>query len=115
MCLTAGDCHRPLSTCLPDALPHIRSGKLKAIGVASETRVPELPDTLAIAETLPGFRSTTWYAVVAPPKTPADIVNKLSAEIAQVLRTPEVTKRLHDVAATPVGTSPEQTGAFIAA
>jgi tripartite-type tricarboxylate transporter receptor subunit TctC len=100
---------------LADALPHVRSGKLKAIAVASETRIPELPDTAAIAETLPGFRSTTWYAVVAPPKTPAEIVAKLSTEVAEILRMPEVAKRLQDLAATPVGTSPEQSGAFIKA
>ena len=100
---------------LADALPHIRGGKLKAIAVASETRIPELPDTAAIAETLPGFRSTTWYAIVAPPGTPAAVVGKLSGEIAEVLRTPEVTKRLQDVGASPGGTSPEQSGAFIAA
>ena len=100
---------------LADALPHVRSGKLKAIAVASETRIPELPDTAAIAETLPGFRSTTWYAVVAPPKTPAEIVAKLSTEVAEILRMPAVAKRLQDLAATPVGTSPEQSGAFIKA
>jgi tripartite-type tricarboxylate transporter receptor subunit TctC len=100
---------------LADALPHVRSGKLKAIAVASETRIPELPNTAAIAETLPGFRSTTWYAVVAPPKTPAAIVAKLSNGIAEVLRLPEVARRLHDLSATPVGTSPEQSGAFITA
>jgi tripartite-type tricarboxylate transporter receptor subunit TctC len=100
---------------LADALPHVRAGKLKAIAVASETRIAELPDTAAIAETLPGFRSTTWYAVVAPPKTPSVIVAKLSGEIGNILRTPDVTKRLQDLAATSVGTSPEQSRAFIKA
>jgi tripartite-type tricarboxylate transporter receptor subunit TctC len=89
-----------------DTLPHIREGKLKAIGVGSPTRSALLPDVPTIAETLPGFLSTTWYAVVASPKTPPAIVAKLSAAVAEALKAPEVAARLRDLNATPVGSSP---------
>ena len=62
-----------------------------------------LPDVPTIAETLPGFESVTWYAVVGPPRTPAAIVEKVNAGINQALRDSEVEKRLSDLSAEPVG------------
>ena len=57
---------------LTNALPQVRDGKVKALAVAGATRIPELPDVPAIAEMYPGFYSTSWFAIVAPPKTPPD-------------------------------------------
>ncbi len=91
----------------------IKAGQVKLLGTGSEAPVPEFPDAPPIASTFPGFSASAWYAVVAPPKTPAAIAAKLSEAIADVLRTPEVTRKLREVAISPVGTSPKETAAFL--
>jgi tripartite-type tricarboxylate transporter receptor subunit TctC len=98
---------------LGDALQHVRSGQLKALAVAGRNRVAELPGVPAMAESLPGFESATWMAVAAPPGTPPEIAAKLSRDITDVLRLPEVSARLADLSATPVGAAPEEARAFI--
>src|SRR5882672_524570 len=95
------------------SLPHVRSGKLKALAVASKQRFAGLPDVPALAETLPGFESRAWYGIVAPPRTPAPIAAKVSAGVADALGMPEVQKRLAELSAEPMGLSPAQTGAFM--
>jgi tripartite-type tricarboxylate transporter receptor subunit TctC len=98
---------------LADALPHIRSGQLRALAVASRERVADLPEVPPLAETLRGFESSTWMAMAAPPGTPPEIAGRLSREISEVLRLPDVTARLSDISATPVGSSPDEARAFI--
>lgn len=98
---------------LGNTLPHIRSGALKVLAVGSEKRLAVLPDVPAVAEILPGFVSTTWFAVVAPPRSSPAIAAKLSAAIAEILRLPDVAKRLQDLTLTPVGSTPAETAAFI--
>ena len=98
---------------LANALPHVKSGKLKALGVASKTRIPELPDIPAIVEMLPDFVFIEWFAIVAPPKTPTPIAAKLSQAIAEAVRLPEVGKRFGEFSVTPAGTSPAETAAFL--
>jgi tripartite-type tricarboxylate transporter receptor subunit TctC len=90
----------------------VKAGKLKLIAVAAPKRVATLPDMPAIAETLPGFSSVTWYALVAPPKTPAAIVDKINAGVNEALRDPDVQKRLADLSAEPVGGTPQSTAAY---
>jgi len=99
-------------TTLGDALPHVRSGKLKALAVASASRSPALPDTPTLAETIPGFVSVTWFAVVAPPGTPSAIAEKLSVAFSQALHEPDVARRLAELSFEAVGGSPAQTAAF---
>ncbi|MBI2316151.1 MAG: tripartite tricarboxylate transporter substrate binding protein [Betaproteobacteria bacterium] len=88
-------------------LPHIRSGKLRAIAVLSAKRNPALPETPAVSEVLPRFAVAAWWSMAAPPKTPAAITEKISAEVAALLKLPEVGKRLAElgnletVASTP--------------
>jgi tripartite-type tricarboxylate transporter receptor subunit TctC len=89
-----------------------KAGKLKLIAVASPQRMATLRDVSTIAETLPGFASVTWYAVVAPARTPATIVNKVNADINEALRDPDVQKRLVELSAEPVGGTPGETAAY---
>lgn len=98
---------------LSSTLEHIKAGKLKALGAGSETRLPELPDVPTISEVLPGFVATTWFAVVAPPKTPPEVAAKLSHAIAEAIRLPEVAERLRGFSYRPVGMSPAETAAFL--
>jgi tripartite-type tricarboxylate transporter receptor subunit TctC len=90
----------------------IKAGKLKLIAVASPQRVASLPDVPTIAETVPGFASVTWFAIAAPPKTPAGIVDKINADINEALRDPDVQKHLADLSAEPVGGTPQATAAY---
>jgi tripartite-type tricarboxylate transporter receptor subunit TctC len=90
----------------------VKAGKLKLIAVASPQRVASLPDVPTIAETVPGFASVTWFAVVAPPQTPSAIVDKINAGINEALRDPDVRKHLADLSAEPVGGTPQATAAY---
>ena len=98
---------------LGNSLPMIRDGKVRALGVANEARIPELPDVPAIAETFPGFYSASWFAMVAPPKTAPGIAAKVSRAIAETLKLPDVAKRFSDLSIRPVGTTPEETAEFL--
>jgi tripartite-type tricarboxylate transporter receptor subunit TctC len=95
------------------SLQLVKAGKLKLIGVASPQRMASLPDVPAIAEILPGFDSVTWYAIVAPPRTPAAVVNKVNASVNEALLDPEVQKRLVELSAEPVGGTPQATAAYL--
>jgi tripartite-type tricarboxylate transporter receptor subunit TctC len=95
------------------SLPHVKSGKLKALGVASTKRVRSLPDVPTLAETLPGFESIAWFGIVAPPRTSAAIAEKVSAGVADALKLPDVQKRLSELSAEPMGINPAQTAEFM--
>ena len=95
------------------SLPHVKSGKLQALAVASSKRFRSLPDVPALAETLPGFESVAWFGIVGPPKTPSAIAEKVAAGVAEALRNPEVLKRLSELSADPLGLSPKETAAFM--
>jgi tripartite-type tricarboxylate transporter receptor subunit TctC len=99
---------------LPSALPHIRSNKLKALGVGTLERSSALPDTPAIAETVPGYEATMWWGVVAPAGVPPAIVAKLNAEINAILKEPEAAKRLQTDGAQPLVGTPAVFGTLIA-
>jgi tripartite-type tricarboxylate transporter receptor subunit TctC len=96
-----------------DTLEYIRTGKLNALGVAADARIPELQNVPAIAEVFPGFAASTFYAVVAPPKTPAAIAETLSQAIVEAIRSPDVAERFRAGGMTPVGTTPKETAAFL--
>ena len=99
-------------------LPHIRSGRLRALAVAGGTRTALLPDVPTIAEAvpLPGYEVTTWTGVLAPARTPRAIVDRLSAEINRIVQDPQVIKeKLTPLGIEPVGTTPEQFMDFIKA
>jgi tripartite-type tricarboxylate transporter receptor subunit TctC len=94
------------------ALQLVRGGQVKLLAVATEKRVKDLPDVPAVAETIPGFSSVTWFAMAAPPKTDSKIVAKINADVAEALRQPEIVKRMAELSAEPVGGSVQQTAAF---
>ena len=95
-------------------LPHVRAGKLRALGMATSSRNQIAPDIPTISEAgVPGFEITGWYGVVAPAGTPREILNRLSAGIAKATKTPDMQQRFADLGATPVGNTPEEFAAFI--
>jgi tripartite-type tricarboxylate transporter receptor subunit TctC len=94
------------------SMQFVKAGKLRLIAVASPERVASLHDVPTIAETLPGFASVAWYALVAPPKTPAAIVDKISTDVNEALRDPTVRKRFADLSAEPAGGTPQATAAY---
>ena len=95
------------------AAQNIRSGRLKVLAVTSKNRLPAFPGVPAMDEIVPGVVATTWFGVVAPPKTPREITQKLSENIAQILRQPEMVRRLAEFNAEPVGNTPDEMAAHM--
>jgi len=94
---------------LPSALPHVKAGKLRALAVTSARRSAAAPDLPTIAESgYPGFSADAWSGLFAPKGTPRPIVDKLAAETQRILKLPEVQKRLADLGAEPVGSTPAE-------
>jgi tripartite-type tricarboxylate transporter receptor subunit TctC len=79
---------------LPSMLGHVKSGKLRGLGVSGAKRAPELPDLPTIEETLPGYRVTTWYSFVAPKGTPAAVVELLNRNVNEIVKEPDVAQKL---------------------
>src|SRR5690606_37226718 len=100
---------------IPDALPHIRSGKLRAIGVTSLQRSDALPEQVPVAEQgFPGFEVRAWFGVIAPAGTPREIVNRYNAEIRKALAQHEVRERLTKIGLDPdTSATPEEFTAYI--
>jgi len=95
-------------------MPQIRAGRLRPLGITSKARSPVAPEIPTIAEAgLPGFESVQWYALLAPAKTPRDIVTRLHAEMVRVLQQPEIRQRFAADGADPVGNTPEEFAQFI--
>ena len=102
---------------LPSAMPHIKAGKLKALAVTSAERSSALPDLPTVAEAGPlkGFEASSWFGLLAPAGTPAEVVNRLQQETAKALATPALKERLQAQGAIPSGMSPADFAKFIAA
>ena len=105
--LLSGEVSWMFGTILP-TLRHIKSGRLRAIGVSSLKRSEALPDVPAIAETLLGFEATSWYGIFAPAGTPKNTIAKLNEEIARILKSPDVREYLLRQGANPVGDTAEK-------
>jgi len=88
------------------ALPHIRDGRVKALGVTSLKRSPLLPNVPTVADTVPGFESSTWFGVFGPKNMPAEATQRLNTEIGAILRTPEFQERLRTLGYDAAGGSP---------
>jgi tripartite-type tricarboxylate transporter receptor subunit TctC len=95
-------------------LPHVRAGKLRALGIATAKRNQVAPDIPTVSEAgLPGFEVTSWYGVLTPTGTPREIVAQLSSGIAKAVATPDMQQRFADLGATAVGNTPEEFAAFV--
>ncbi len=100
----------PMST----GLPPVRAGRLRPIAVTSATRLPLMPELPTVAESgYPGFETGFWFGLVAPAKTPKEIIAAIHGATVAVLKRPEVNKRMQDIVFAPIGDQPEEFAAFI--
>lgn len=109
--LLGGRVHCMFGTILP-TLPHVKAGKLRALGVSSLKRTAALPEVPAIAETLPGFEAVSFYGVAVPSGVPKPVMAKLNAEIARIITAPESRDQLRQQGADAVGDSQAEFTAF---
>ena len=93
---------------MPSALPMAREGKIRALAQTTSTRSAAAPDVPTVAETVPGFEATTWFAIFAPAGTPRDVVMRLNAEVLRVFRLPDVADRLKALGLEPWLSTPEE-------
>jgi tripartite-type tricarboxylate transporter receptor subunit TctC len=98
---------------LSTVMSQINAGRLRALAVGSKSRNPFLPDVPAVSEVLPGFQASTWFGMVAPPGTPAEIVGKLSSAVSETIHEPDVVKRFVAMSADVVGDTPSEMEIFL--
>jgi tripartite-type tricarboxylate transporter receptor subunit TctC len=97
---------------MPSALPMAREGKIRALAQTTATRSPAAPDVPTVAETVPGFEATTWFALFAPAGTPKEVVARLNAEVLRVFRLPDVAEKLKGLGLEPWLSTPEELAAY---
>ncbi|MFM2240058.1 MAG: hypothetical protein RJA69_1432 [Pseudomonadota bacterium] len=88
-------------------MTHVRNGKLRVLAVTSPKRLPAQPQLPALDEMVPGVVAVTWFGIVAPPRTPIAITRKVSLMVSDILKTPEMARKLAEAGADPVGNSPD--------
>ena len=102
------------SDLIPATLPHIKSGKLRGLGLGTRKRSPFLPDLPTIAEAgYPGFEAVGWIGMAAPAKTPVPVLDKLNSELNRMLNDAEVKERLNTLAFSPVGGTRKEFGDYM--
>ena len=100
---------------MPALLPHVQSGRLRAIAIGSLKRLPALPHVPTFDESgVKGYEATNWFGLLAPAKTPKEIVARLNVEVDKVIRSPDLAERFKNEALESIGGSPESFGAFCA-
>jgi tripartite-type tricarboxylate transporter receptor subunit TctC len=97
------------------SLSLVKGGQLKLLAVATPQRLGFLPDVPTIAETLPGFESAAWFAIVGPPRMPREIVEKINADVNEAMREPDIAQRLAQLSAEPMGGTVAATAAYMRA
>ena len=102
-----------LLTNMASVLPHVKSGRLKALGISSLKRSPLAPEIPAVAETVPGFEYATWYGMLAPARTAEKIINRIQTDTARALKTPHLQERLAAQGLEIFGTSPPEFERFL--
>jgi tripartite-type tricarboxylate transporter receptor subunit TctC len=100
---------------LPSSAGHIKSGRLRALGVTSEQREPSLPGVPTVGETVPGYEATAWFGIGMPKGTPRDIIDKINAEVNRALADPKMRERLAELGGKPLAGSADDFGKVIAA
>lgn len=100
---------------LPTGMPHVRDGRLRALGITTLKRSPLAPELQPIAEVLPGYESTTWFGLYGPKGLPAELQLRINQAAGQTLADPEVKDKLHRMGIEPVAGSPQQFAAMVAA
>jgi len=98
---------------LTQGLPYVQGGRLRAVATLGPKRTAVLPDVPTVGETLRGYEVVNWFGLVIPAATPRDIVTRLHAEILKILRMPDIHDRLVSLGSDPVGSTPEEFGAFM--
>ena len=93
---------------MPSALPMAKEGKIRALAQTTAKRSPAAPDIPTMAEFVPGFEATTWFAMFAPANTPRAVIDKLNAEVVRVFKLPEVQERLKTIGLDPVLSTPDE-------
>ena len=93
-------------------LQHVKGGKLRALGSLGAKRAAFAPDVPTVAEALPGFEAVNWYGMVVPAGTPREAIARLHGDLLKVLAMPDIKERLVALGADPVGSTPEEFGAF---
>jgi tripartite-type tricarboxylate transporter receptor subunit TctC len=93
---------------IPSSLPHVKAGRVRAIGVASSKRSPAMPEVAAISESLKGFEADNWFALLMPAGTPRDVISKVSIEVRKILDMQDVKARLLTQGGVAAGSTPEQ-------
>ncbi len=100
---------------MPSALPMAKDGKIRALAQTTAKRSPAAPDVPTVAETVPGFEATTWFAMFAPAGTPRDVVMRINAEMVRVFKLPDVVDKLKTIGLEPWISTPEELGKYQAA
>jgi tripartite-type tricarboxylate transporter receptor subunit TctC len=101
---------------VPNVLPHVKAGRLRALGVTTTRRVPEMPDVPTIAESgVPGYEATLWLGLLAPAGTPPEIVQRIYTETAKVLQDPELLPSFRAAGVDPAVIPPQDFGPFLRA
>ena len=96
------------------SLPHVNAGRLKLIAISSEKRLPSHPKVPTVSETFSGFVTGSWQGILAPARTPPELVAKMNAEVARILKLPDVMEILNSQGTTPIGNSPQETRKWLA-
>ena len=99
---------------LPTGMPHVRDGRLRALAVSTLKRTPLAPDLPPVADTLPGFESSTWFGLYGPKGLPAEVVNRVNTAANQALSDPEVRAKLTTLGIEPVTSTPAQFAKMVA-
>jgi tripartite-type tricarboxylate transporter receptor subunit TctC len=97
---------------MPSALPMAKEGKIRALAQTTATRSPAAPDVPTVAETVPGFEATTWFALFAPAGTPKEVVARLNAEVLRVFRLPDVVEKLKGLGLEPWLSTPDELATY---
>ena len=113
LAVLSGEAHLTFSS-IPSILPHVRAGKVRALGVGNAQRIPSLPEFPTVAEAgLPGFEAYGWAGMIGPANMPKDIVQRLNREIVDTLKQKDIIDRMLSDGAVPIPSSPEEFTAYL--